>query len=151
MFDPNRKADVLLTVEVSPSPVKRSTANPPDNAAAQPPEKLFFGVSQPRDSLACLLLVLAVPRWMAGLWQDDILTGSVFSEVPGGWFNHRSGVPVFLSFVDARQWIDERIAELGLDADLVNAWPKSKHSFEWDREFYALPFEERMDIFRARK
>jgi hypothetical protein len=145
MFDPNRKADVLMTVETSPLPAKRVAANPP---SVIPPngveQNRFFGYSEPRGELDCLLSVLGVPRWFAGLWQEDVLHGSVFSEVPGGWFNNRSGLPVFVSFETAREWIDERIVELGLDADLVRAWPKSDHGLE-------LPFESRMDFFRVRK
>jgi len=153
-FDSNRRADVFLTVESAsgkvPFPHGERSSTP------QPHFKSDYEImaeqlrDEPRNTLSCLVALLEVPRWMTGLWQSVELTKGVFQRIPGGWLNNRSGAPVFVSFAEARQWIENRIVELGLDADLVNAWPHSHHSVSEDSAFYKLPFEVRMNCFRAR-
>lgn len=91
----------------------------------------------PDDGLGCLLQVLRVPRWWAGLW----------GKVADGWRDKRTDT--VLTFDDARQLIDDRILELKLNSDKVWAYPKSYSSMAEDTAFWNVPFEERLNRFRS--
>jgi hypothetical protein len=95
-----------------------------------------------------LLGLLEVPHWVEGLWQSVEMKNGVIQRIPNGWWNNRGGVPIFVSFETAKEWIAERIAELGLDESLVNAWPHSHHSLAEDSAFRRLSFAERMNRFK---
>ena len=72
-----------------------------------------------------------------------------------GWTTRKPSdvrTKTFLSFDDARQLIDARIAELGLSPELVHAFPHS-HAFpniDEHQAFWRLSFEDRMERFKAR-
>jgi hypothetical protein len=95
------------------------------------------------SELSCILAILEPPIWMAGLW----------SKSESGWKNSRPG-GADLSFDDARALIESRIAELGLDANLVYAFPNQRGVFKsWQAEhaWHQLPFSKRMDRFRLQE
>jgi hypothetical protein len=106
---------------------------------------------EPRNSLACLMSVLQVPRWWAGSWSDDEYNEKKqLARISGGWRNAR-GDKQFLSFEQARQLISARVLELGLDEKVVNAYPTSHSTLAADAAWRNLSFERQMDGFRTSK
>lgn len=93
--------------------------------------------AHPDDGLGCLLMLVQPARWMQGLWGDH----------PEGWTNARDNNKL-LTFADARQLIDARIVELGLNAEKVYAYPKSHSTWQDKHAFLNLPFAEQMQMFR---
>jgi hypothetical protein len=76
---------------------------------------------------------------MKGLW----------AETADGWRDSRTDT--ILTFDNARQLIADRIAELGLDADKVNAFPFQRDLFvdaQAEQNFWRASFEDRMKRFR---
>jgi len=114
-FDPNRKADIFVTVEgpndKAPRTAKESPVPKQPRFASEYGEVFAQMTSSPRTELSCLLMLVQPQRWMKGLWGEE----------REGW--HDTRTDTFLSFDAARQLIADRIKELGLDANLVNAYP----------------------------
>jgi hypothetical protein len=143
MFNPTKNADVFVTVEgaTDTAPAQRIAANQQNttqreftNEFARIGEKMK---SEPRDTICCLLGLLEPPSWMEGSHSDE----------KGGWLDKRT--EKVISFEDARKIIADRVAELGLDTLLVEAWPTAVHSFAESQAFWGCAFEERMKRFRS--
>jgi hypothetical protein len=140
-FDPNRKADVFMTVE---GPTDRALRTAPKSPVMKQPriaseyDEVFAQMtSSPRSGIFSELMLVQPQRWMKGLWGDE----------DGGWRDARTRE--FFSFEQMREILDARIKELGLNADLVHAWPKHTSSLAEDQAFWRSDFEDRMKKFRA--
>jgi hypothetical protein len=147
-FNPTQIApQTSVTVALEP---KRANVAPKSPVTRQPRiaseyDEVFAQMtSAPRSELSCLLMLLQPPVWMAGLWGDE----------DGGWRDARTDK--FFSFEQIREILDARIKELGLNADLVHAWPHSSladrgETIADERAFRRMSFEERMNKFRVSK
>jgi hypothetical protein len=95
-------------------------------------------LEHPDGGLECLLLLVKPERWMQGSW----------ARRPDGWFDVRTQTA--LTFDDARNLVDARIAELGLDAEKVYAHPvdRSMGAGEYTA-FLNLRFSEQMRRFQS--
>ena len=126
----DENGDVIVTPQPPTQVVYESAPSQYDFAIQQMPQRAG-------TSLVTLMGTLQVPRWMAGSWYDT----------NDGWRDVKTNTD--LSFDEASALIAERIKELGLDADKVYAYPKSRgESIQSYMAFLRADFSTQMAKFR---
>jgi hypothetical protein len=149
-YDPNKRADVFMTVEgpdkaprTAPKSLVTKQAVAADKTSSAPertkPKNEFeeqFGMTV-WDEIIHKLRLLEVPVWISGHWANE----------PEGWRDKQTGM--FLHYNEAVQLLQDRISELGLDADRIHKYVHSTKSMLEVQAFDKLSFEIRMQKFRA--
>jgi hypothetical protein len=100
--------------------------------------------------LACRILFLAqvlnVPAGLVGVGGKYLRDSSTFDPATGIFESATN--PISLSELTGAYKL--RIQELGISQVLLEEWASTLHTWQQDKEFYALPFADRMETFREK-
>jgi hypothetical protein len=152
-FNANRSVEVFIDVQVEPKALPAKPRASVSSSARTFYEQESAAQADPSDSLFTLLEILRVPAFMpggkynGGRWVDRC--GRTDSK-RGVWLNPRGSCETDAVPLDEiRGVIEERIKTLGLDRDLVFAYPTSRDmdGVTW-LAFMRSPFEQKMARFR---
>jgi hypothetical protein len=153
-FDPNKRAEVFVATEApAETAVKTkrhcSVVDRPSACVAEYAEQARQMVTGYFTVTEVELNLLRVPQWIAGLWSREPKNWRENRISPEGWRDNRTGECLTLD--EARGLISVRIAELGLDRELVDACFEYRDGLAKYEQFRAMNFEQFLDMFRLRR
>jgi hypothetical protein len=73
---------------------------------------------------------------------------AVYNPEKAAFVTRDAARTLLFSILDLRKKLDERISELGIDANLLDAWTHTPHTIAEGSSFDALSFEQKMATFR---